>query len=308
MDQPEHNLPPAAKDAPPPLRIPRPEKPRLSLRTFQPGSIARQVRGLPPKGDTPPIIPPLQRQARPMMPPPAPGSIHVESNPFRRSTGKTLDALIDRSAPPWKARLPVPLRPGEALLGEPETPAVEGMPNLDPTSPSGVPQGRLAEWESELEERDRQLRRAKALVDEKERAVYEQEMLLKARERYIAESENLLRERQRALASQASILEISNKETAEPEVRIVQSAQASEEIQQAIDRLKKELDERDERIKQTESMLEEREAYVLESEQVLFEKAQQLHELETELESLRDELRLRKAKLDNREGVSEEEV
>lgn len=238
MEQPDKHTPPAAKDAPPPPSYPKPNKPKLSLRNFQPGSIARQVRGLPPKGDTPPAVPPSQRQARPMTPPPATGSIHVgsvhvESDPFRRSTGKTLDALINRTAPPWKSRAPLPTNPGEALLGEPEAPAVEGMPNLDPVSPSGIPQGKLAEWEAELQEHDRQLRRAKALIDEKERAVQEQEMLLKARERYIAESENLLRERQRAIASQASALESSGKALSAPEAQVVQSAHVSEEVQTA---------------------------------------------------------------------------
>lgn len=234
-----------------------------------------------------------------MTPPPASPSLSVDANPFRRSTGKTLDALIDRSAPPWQARRPLPLKPGEALLGEPEQPAVEGMPSLDPMSPGGIPESKLAEWEADLEERDRQLRRTKVLVDEKERAVHEQEMLLKARERYLQESEHLFLERQKAIKPHAENVEA---EKSEPPAASEDEEVVTAEVEESFNRLKKELDQREERIKQSELMMEEREAFVLESEQVLFEKAQQLHELETELDSLRDELRLRKAKLDARDG------
>lgn len=210
----------------------------------------------------------------------------------RRQAGKELhERILKRTAPPWAASTVV------------EAAATAAVPQPDP-DPS-VPFEHMEADDSfslhaELEEKERYLRRAKAVLDSRERSVQEQELLLSMRENYLQEKAELIALREKALHEKLSY----NTSTS-----VLQGAgtgavsDLSPEEDQSFNRLREALEKREKSLEEREKMLREREAFVEESETTLFEKAQELQEREEELASLRDELEIRKQKLDLREGM-----
>lgn len=203
--------------------------------------------------------------------------------PFNPS--QSIDAILRRTAPPWE-------KANETKKAEAATPAPAVSQRKD------LNEKKLSDWETELNERDRLLRRAKAMMDERERNVQEQEALLEARERYLQEGNRLLEEQKRQLAARlAKAAEMSIEENAGGEAEVSGGAVA------VMEKMKAELDQREQAVREQEALIKERESFIAESEHVLFEKAQQIQELETQLESYRDQLAARRKNLDEREGI-----
>ncbi|MDX2108689.1 MAG: hypothetical protein SFY80_00455 [Verrucomicrobiota bacterium] len=256
-------------------------KPRLSLRTLT-SAIGQKV--------PPPVNAPVWTAGGP---PSTPTPAATASIP--KTMGTSIDAILRRTAPPWVK----PVQIGGSVGGSAtpfKTETAFKPPLLDEAEqPDEPPSQSNLEWENELAERDRLLRRAKAMVDEKERAIKEQEMLLEARERYLRESERLLAEQSRQLES-VEVAEVAETSSGTP---------LTDGMRETFENMKAELDRREEAVRQAENLMRERENFVQESEHLLFEKAQQLQEMETGLESLKDELAARRKKLDKREGISE---
>ena len=187
---------------------------------------------------------------------------------------RSIDSILKRTAPPWAA---------------PETVEL-GMERVRPVSAPPAASPEEANWEmvAELDERDRLLRRAKAMLDEKERSLKEQEALLQARERYLDESERVLRQRQQMWMS---------RERATPSGAARDGATQAEAVPvgmaESFERMKMELDAREKAMREREDLLAERERFVEESECTLFDKAQELQEREVELDTIEDQLRAR---------------
>jgi len=264
----------------------------------------------------------------------------------KQSSHEINQRILRHTAPPWGATprpevipAPPPQRlPARTLTlkqrPERDTPAeavVPAEPVMLPTSAPAAEEAEIVAMREELEERERYLRRARAILDSQQRAVQEQEMLLAMREKYLAEKAELISSREKTLidrlrvfqeqaaAAAAARAAAAGGDPAQAEAAAAAAMQSvgsqgtstgqlSEAEMNSFNRMREELDKREQQLNDREALLREREQFIEESETTLFEKAQELQEREEELASLRDELAQRKRKLDERDGIVEAKV